>query len=1350
MKHWLLAGVIGICLAVVGLAFAQDMPFGNSTIRTLDQTAPTSTPYEAVTTRTYGKNVYLPGSHASTTDLTVLSLTASRCVETDADGKLVSASAVCGSGSGGGGAAWEELFTNALTPTTTTAGIFVNASSTFNDTLRLNSTLTFSDTVAYDCSSLGNNGKLTVDANGLVDCAADATGGGTGSNWSIGGAQTFLTPSTSTYGINLTASSTFASGLTVRGGLNATSSQIDTLVVNTSLSGTGFDDAWDSAFSATTTWAHFTINWNTLHNATTTYPGFQTQFDTALNATTTLDLTTFFATNAQVGTALNLSGASITNYFGTACSANNWLQDIGDDGAFSCGALDVTGDWTGTLDNLEAASFLRSDAADTGTGLLTLSGGVNITASSTFTNGLTIRGGLNSTSTLADTLTIGTSLIIDSSTFDSLTDDATLSNNSGDLQVVDVTCSDCLNATEIEDIYLLLAGDSSSGNYTWTGTQDFQGVSTTIATLTVREGLNATSSVIDTLTVPTTLNLSGATITNFFGTACAGNNFLQDIGDDGAFSCGAASGSGGGAAWEKYTGLAIPASIITPTTTNASIYVSGNSTTTASVTFTDYVSCTALETDANGLVVCGSDAVGAAGTGSNWVFGADQTFITPSTTVGILTQASSTIGDTLSVEGQIFASDGVAEAPAYSFADDTDTGIFRNGLGLHFTFGGTERVEISTTAFKSPGSTGEFSIDYTGSSVTTPAYSFVGDTNTGLYRIAADVLGLTTGGTERFRISSLGATTTGSITFTDYGDCTLKTDSNGLVLCGTDATGGGTGSNWTPKNIAGKFLTPSTTPYGISITASSTIDILTVRNGLNATTSRIDTLVIPTSLSGTGFDNAFDTRLNATTTLDLTTLFATNAQVGTALNLSGASITNYFGTACSANNWLQDISDAGVFSCGALDVTGDWTGTLDNLEAASFLRSDADDTGTGILTLSGGINVTASSTFTNGLTVRNGLNATTSLIDTLTLTNALTVANGGTGVGTFTDHGVLIGSGTSAITALTVGTNGQILVGSTGADPVFATLNCADNLTCTTGAGTLQIDVDDDFLLNTGDTGAGLFVLPDLRAATFNSTSTLVDALTVNGTASTTIQYIGPGDVTAPGLAFGNDTDTGLFWTQANRLSFAAGGTLEMYIDQSGIVVTNGATSTALAITGLADCVVKTDSNGSAGCITKTKRSSVLGWNTLPTSTGEVWFEPYTISATNDRWRHGNWVFNTGSTRDELYGAFSVPKDYATSSAIILAWTSTGTSGNVVWDFAYRCAAVGESFDQTGDQQATTTTAVAPASTDLRVDSTFQLTDGNFTADDICEWELARDQADAADTLAADALLFGAYFQYGQ
>ena len=54
------------------------------------------------------------------------------------------------------------------------------------------------------------------------------------------------------------------------------------------------------------------------------------------------------------------------------------------------------------------------------------------------------------------------------------------------------------------------------------------------------------------------------------------------------------------------------------------------------------------------------------------------------------------------------------------------------------------------------------------------------------------------------------------------------------------------------------------------------------------------------------------------------------------------------------------------------------------------------------------------------------------------LTDALLdVANGGTGKTTLTSNGVLIGNGTSAITATAEGATGEVLVGVTGSDPVW-------------------------------------------------------------------------------------------------------------------------------------------------------------------------------------------------------------------------------------------------------------------------------------------------------------------------
>lgn len=61
--------------------------------------------------------------------------------------------------------------------------------------------------------------------------------------------------------------------------------------------------------------------------------------------------------------------------------------------------------------------------------------------------------------------------------------------------------------------------------------------------------------------------------------------------------------------------------------------------------------------------------------------------------------------------------------------------------------------------------------------------------------------------------------------------------------------------------------------------------------------------------------------------------------------------------------------------------------------------------------------------------------------------------------GTYTAHGVLIGEGTSSIVATTPGTNGQVLLGSTGADPAFGTLTTSTGLAFTTGAASLALNV---------------------------------------------------------------------------------------------------------------------------------------------------------------------------------------------------------------------------------------------------------------------------------------------------
>ena len=70
------------------------------------------------------------------------------------------------------------------------------------------------------------------------------------------------------------------------------------------------------------------------------------------------------------------------------------------------------------------------------------------------------------------------------------------------------------------------------------------------------------------------------------------------------------------------------------------------------------------------------------------------------------------------------------------------------------------------------------------------------------------------------------------------------------------------------------------------------------------------------------------------------------------------------------------------------------------------------------------------------------------------------VNEGGTGAATFTDGGILLGSGTGAITALGVASNGQIPIGDNTTDPVLATITgTANEITVTNGAGSITLSL---------------------------------------------------------------------------------------------------------------------------------------------------------------------------------------------------------------------------------------------------------------------------------------------------
>ncbi len=190
-----------------------------------------------------------------------------------------------------------------------------------------------------------------------------------------------------------------------------------------------------------------------------------------------------------------------------------------------------------------------------------------------------------------------------------------------------------------------------------------------------------------------------------------------------------------------------------------------------------------------------------------------------------------------------------------------------------------------------------------------------------------------------------------------------------------------------------------------------------------------------------------------------------------------------------------------------------------NKGVCSFESSDF-SVSSGHVSLSG--NITTTATTDSGTATSSGGNinfvgsgaiSTSGASDTVTIAieDPVTVGNGGTGASSLTDGGILLGSGTGAITATGQPTNGQVLIGSTGGDPVLATLTAGAGISIANGAGTITIS----------DAGAAGFSWNDVTTTTqamtaangyiANNASKVTFTLPATGTVGDTIRVVGLG-----------------------------------------------------------------------------------------------------------------------------------------------------------------------------------------------------------------------------------------------
>jgi hypothetical protein len=424
---------------------------------------------------------------------------------------------------------------------------------------------------------------------------------------------------------------------------------------------------------------------------------------------------------------------------------------------------------------------------------------------------------------------------------------------------------------------------------------------------------------------------------------------------------------------------------------------------------------------------------------------------TPGTTVDIPTGQNAILfcdgvnvinaSTTLSGISSLTLATASAASPSLNFSGNTTTGLFQPATGtIGFSSSGSEVGRIT-----------QYGYNAISGSAAHPSYAFTSSPTTGMYSAGANQINFSNNGVLSLSASSAGAWSfVNNLTVPTINKVTITTPATGSTLTLAD----------------GKTLTASNT-----LTFTGT-DGATAAFGAGLSIAGGKSLTVSNTLTFTGTDGssvAFGGGGTAAYRSDNLGVFAatTSAQLAGVISDETGSGALVFAT--SPTLVTPTLGAASATTINKVTITAPATGSTLTIADGKTISVSGNLTTAGNFTLSGAFASTF--TFTNTTSVTFPTSGTL-----LSDAAAVTVAQGGTGRATLTNHGVLVGAGTSAITQLAAADTGTVMIGGgASADPSFSTNPVLGKATVATGSIGLA-----------GTTSGTVTIQPQAVAGTYN------------------------------------------------------------------------------------------------------------------------------------------------------------------------------------------------------------------------------------------------------------------------